>query len=388
MDKQVALREVLAGLQDAALDHNLWPRAAGLIDEACGLVGHGLVVGEGLGEDVTVHFANFYFRGHRRQDLEREYFERYHPFDERLPRLRLRPHGQVAHVTDLYADQEELKSSLVYNEGLSLLGSQNGLMVRLDGLDGLRVVWALGDPAGPHGWDADQVTMIERLLGPISQFVRVRQTLAAAHALGSSLSGLLDNARIGVIHLDQWGRMIEANARARDILRCADGLFDRDGRLGAQLAADDARLQRLLSQALPPVGGQGTAGTVTVKRPSGQPKLVVHASPVEDRWMDFGARRVAALLLVVEPGTQARLDKDLVAEALGLSPAETEVAVMLSEGRTPRAIATLTGRQVRTVYDLTKHTYRKLGVSRRADLVRLLWQLSGIPGPSAEETRL
>ena len=181
MDKQVALTEVLAALQDAALDHNLWPRAAGLIDEACGLVGHALVVGEGLGEDVTIHFANFYFRGHRRQDLEREYFERYHPFDERLPRLQRLPHGQVVHVTDLYAPHE-LKTSLVYNEGQRLLGSQNGLMARLDGLDGLRVVWALGDPAGRDGWDSDQVTMIERLAGPIGQFVRVGQALAAAHA--------------------------------------------------------------------------------------------------------------------------------------------------------------------------------------------------------------
>ena len=379
MDKQVALTEVLAALQDAALDHNLWPRAAGLIDEACGLVGHALVVGEGLGEDVTIHFANFYFRGHRRQDLEREYFERYHPFDERLPRLRRLPHGRVVHVTDLYADQE-LKSSPVYNEGLPLLGSQNGLMVRMDGLHGLRVVWALGDPAGRDGWDSDQVTMIERLAGPIGQFVRVGQALAAAHAFRSSLSSLLDNTGIGVIHLDQRGRIVEANARARDLLRRADGLFDRHGCLGAQLPADNTRLQRLLSRVLPLMGGQGTAGTVTVGRSSGQPKLMLHASPVEDGWMDFG-RRVAALLLVVEPGTQARLDKDLVAEALGLTAAETEVAVMLSEGRTPRAIATLTGRRISTVYDLLKHTYRKLGVSRQADLVRLLWQFSGISGP-------
>ena len=90
---------------------------------------------------------------------------------------------------------------------------------------------------------------------------------------------------------------------------------------------------------------------------------------------------MAALLLVVEAGTQARLDQALVAEVYGLTAAETEVAVMLSEGRTPRAIATLTGRQVGTVYNLIKLAYRKLGVSRQADLVRLLCQLSDISGP-------
>ncbi|MDE0205038.1 MAG: helix-turn-helix transcriptional regulator [Candidatus Tectomicrobia bacterium] len=379
MNKQVALSRVMESLQEAALDHTLWPRTSALVDETCGLVGNGLVVGEGLGEHASVHFANFYFRGLRRQDLERQYFARYHPIDERVPRLRLLPDGQVVRSTDLYTDQE-LKTSLAYNEGQRLMRTQNGLIVRLDGPDGLRIVWSLGDPAMQVDWGSDQVTMIESLLSPIRQFVRVRQALAGAQALGSSLSGLLNNGRIGVIHLDRRGRMIEANARALAILRRADGLFDRGGHLGAWLPADNARLQRLLSRALPPLGGQGAAGTVTIGRLSGQRKLVLHANPVEDRWLDFGARRVAALLLVVEPGSQARLDRGLVAEAFGLTAAETEVAVMLSEGRTPRAIATLTGRRPGTVYNLIKLAYRKLGVSRQVDLARLLWQFSDVSG--------
>ena len=380
MDKRVALAGALAGLQDAALDPALWPRAAGLIDEACGLVGHALVVGEGFGEDARVHFASYYSRGQRRQDLEGEYFERYHPFDERLPRLRRLPDGQVVHNTDLYTARE-LKTSRVYNEAQRRMGTQNGLMVRLDGPSGLRIVWCLWDPTAPVGWEADQVAMIGQLVGPIRQFVRVRQALAGAQALGSSLSEVLDNTHVGVIHLDGRGRMIEANARALDILRRGDGLFDRDGCLGAWLPADDARLQRLLSRALPTSGGQGAGGTVTVGRCSGQSRLVLHANPVEDRWLDFSARRVAALLLVVEPGGRGRLDRDLVAEALGLTAAECEVAVMLSEGRTPRAIAALTGRRIGTVYNLVKLAYRKLGVSRQADLVRLLWPLSDLSAP-------
>ena len=379
MSKQDAMERVLEGLQDAALDPTLWPRTAALIDQACGLTGHTLIVGEGFGDDAAVHFANCYIGGHRRQDLEREYLELYHPFDERLPRLRLLPDAQVVRGADLFTDQE-LKTSLVYNEGLRRGSSQNGLIIRLNGPDGLRVVWGPSDPAGPGGWDSDRVAKIERLLSPIRQFLRVRQAVAAAQALGSSLIELLDNTRIGVIHLDGWGRLIEANARALDLLRRSDGLYDRGGYLSAWRPADNDRLQELLSRALPSMGGRGVAGTVTVGRPSGQTKLVLHANPVEDRWLFFGARRVAAVVLVVEPGVQAEIDKDLVAEAFGLTAAETEVAVMLSEGKTPQAIATLTGRRIGTVYNLTSQAYRKLGVSRRTDLVRLLWELSDVSG--------
>ena len=380
MNPSDAFDRVMASLHDAAFDDAEWPATSALIDEACGTTGNGLMVGEGFDEAVKIFFARFYFRGQRRQDLEHEYFTTYHPMDERLPRVRRLPDSQISRARDLYTDHE-LKTSVTYNEWLPRAGAQNSLNVRMGVPDGSRIVWTTADPTEAGGWGSAQIEMIERLLPHIRQFVRLRQELAIAQAQGSSLSGLLDNSRIGVIHLDQRGRMIEANARARDLLRLADGLFDHDGYLGAWLPADNARLQRLLSRAVPPLGGQGTAGSLTVGRPSGQPRLVLHANPVVDRWLDFGAWPVAALLLVVEPGAQARLDPDLVAEAYGLTAAETEVAVMLSEGRTPRAIATLTGRRVGTVYNLIKLAYRKLGVSRQADLVRLLWQLSDIFGP-------
>ena len=380
MNPSDAFDRVVASLHDAAFDDAEWPATSALIDEACGMIGNGLMVGEGFDDAVRIFFARFYFRGQRRQDLEHEYFTVYHPVDERLPRVRQLPDSQILPARDLFTDQE-LKTSETYNEWLPHAGALNSLNVRLGVPDGSRIVWTTADPIAADGWGSAQIEMIERLLPHIRQFVRVRQELAVAQAQGSSLSGLLDNARIGVIHLDRRGRMIETNARARDLLRRADSLFDRDGYLGAWLPADNDRLQTLLSRALPPLDGQGSAGSMTIGRRSGQPRLVLHANPVSEQRLDFGARRVAAFIVVVEPGSQARVDQDLVAEAFRLTAAETEVAVMLSEGRTPRAIADLTDRQIGTVYNLIKLAYRKLGVSRQADLVRLLFQLSDISEP-------
>ncbi len=76
------------------------------------------------------------------------------------------------------------------------------------------------------------------LLPHLRQFARVQQTLAKAEALGASVTGLLDTHRIGVIHLDRHGRIVEANDRARAILRHGDGLSDRGGLLYARVPAD------------------------------------------------------------------------------------------------------------------------------------------------------
>ena len=366
---------ILTLLHEAMLDDAHWPATSALIDAACGMTGNKLIVAEGFGSDVRILSARFYCRGERRQDLERTYFEVYHPCDERLPRLRQLPDSRVAHVTELYTD-EELKTSATYNEWMRHSGAQNGLNVRLDGPNDSRIVWALADPVEAGGWHAAQLEMIHRLLPHIRQFVQIRRAVAGAEALGGSLSELLDNTRVGVIHLDWRGRIIEANDRARDTLRQGDGLFDEDGFLHARLQSDNARLETLLGQALPTFSGQAASGSMTVRRPAGLPRLAVHLSPVPARQMDFGLRPVAALVLAVDPGSRPRIDSDLVAAALELTPSESQVATLLAEGKTVRDIAVATRRQANTVYWFLKQVYDKHGISRQAELVRLVLSLS------------
>ena len=64
--------------------------------------------------------------------------------------------------------------------------------------------------------------------------------------------------------------------------------------------------------------------------------------------------------------------------ALGLTAAQSEVAVMLAQGRTPKEIAVAAERRENTGYRLLKQIYGKVGVSRQADLVRLVLSLAGL----------
>ena len=370
---------ILLSLHDAMLDDGHWPATSALIDEACGMTGNELVVGEGLGSEAKILFAGFYQRGERRQDLERAYFDNYYPWDERLPRLRQLPDGRLVHVTELYS-AAELKTSRTYNEGMRRSGAQNSLNVRLDGPDGSRIVWALADPVGTDGWQSAQTRMIERLLPHIRQYVQVRRAMTAAEELGASLTGLLNTSRIGVIHLDRRGRILEANSRARRLLRKGDGLFDQDGFLRTRRPADNARLERLLGRALPVFGGRvpGSA-SMTVRRPPGLPRLAVHITPVGARQADLGGRRIAVLVLVVDPANRPRVDAGLVAEALDLTPSESRVAALLAAGSSVRDIAAATGRTEGSTYWYVGQLHRKLGTSRQADLVRLVLSLAEFP---------
>ena len=114
---------------------------------------------------------------------------------------------------------------------------------------------------------------------------------------------------------------METHTRALRLLRQGDGLFDRDGFLYARLSSNDARLQALVGRALPAFeGGPPRRGSMTVRRSPGLPRLVVHVAPLPVPELDFGACRVAALVLVVGPAGHPRVSAARVTQTLGLTP--------------------------------------------------------------------
>ena len=376
MSERDAFDRILASVHDATLDETRWPATSALIDEACGLTGNGLMVGEGPKDDVRALFVGLYARGQRREDQEREYLDTYHAIDERVPRFRQLPARRLVHITDLYT-AEELKTSPTYNEILRRAGMQDSLNVQLPGLDGSHIGWGLNDPVDSEGWGASRITMIQRLLPHIQQFVRVRQVLAGAGALGASLADLLATTGLGIIQLDGRGRIAAANDRALDLLRTGDGLCDKGGGLCAGVPADDAVLQGLLTRALPPGGVQGAGGSMTVRRAANPVPLVVHLMPIGRPETAVCTWPAAAVVVVVDPARRPRLDPALVAAGLGLTRMESRVAVLLTEGKSLREVAAATGRKDTTIRWHLRQIFAKRGIARQADLVRLVLSLAG-----------
>ena len=190
------------------------------------------------------------------------------------------------------------------------------------------------------------------------------------------MTALLDNPRIGVLELDRRGRILAANDRAHTLLRHGDGLVDRKGMLRARAPADQLRLDRLVGDALPTSGAVAVSGSMVLRRSAVVPPFVVHVKPVGVPHPDHGARHVAALVLIVEPGRQHRLNPDLVATTLDLTPAETQVAIWLAEGQRVRDMAKATGHTDAAIYWHLQRIYQKHSISRQADLVRLVLSLA------------
>ena len=375
MSEQAAFERVVASLYDAMLDDTRWPATSALIDEACDLTGNALMVGEGPQDDIRVTFVGLYYRGQRRPDLEREYLDVYHPINEAIPRLRQLPDGHLVPIKDLYT-AEERTTSRAYNEALRRGQYQQGVNVRLAGPGGSPMTWSLADPVASAGWGSSQIALVRRLTPHIRQFIRVRQALVRAQAGDTTVTALLETPRIGVVHLDRRGRILAVNDRALSLLRQGEWLSDEEGVLQAREPDDQYRLARLVAEALPTSGAVPVSGSMRLGRVSGLPPFVVHVKPMGVPQPDYGARHVAALVLIVEPGRHPRLDPDVVARTLGLTLAESQVAAWLADGQNVRDIARATGLTEGAIYWHLKQIYQKLPISRQVDLVRLVLSIA------------
>ena len=93
-------------------------------------------------------------------------------------------------------------------------------------------------------------------------------------------------------------------------------------------------------------------------------------------------RKILEMRRKARQPSQPRIDPEFVAERLGLSPAQSRVAIALSAGKTVSGIAKETGRTSNTVRWLLRQINRKLDISTQTQLVRLVLLLPR--GPAAK----
>ena len=175
------------------------------------------------------------------------------------------------------------------------------------------------------------------------------------------------------------GRIVAANDRARTLLREGDRLRDERGFLRIRVPSEHAELSRLLQSALPPFGTCGAAGSMMFGRAASRGPLVLHVNPVRRRQRHTQTRRVAALVLILDPAAPPSIDPALVELVLGLTPTESRLAVALAAGQRVQEVALSTGRTEQTVRWHMKRIFRKQGVARQVDLVRRVLRLGACP---------
>lgn len=197
----------------------------------------------------------------------------------------------------------------------------------------------------------------------------VRLQNAIDHPGTELLRGSLDMMRTAAMLIDGAGRVCAWTRPAEDVL--SGGLLCiADGQLQAVHGGFDALLQRAVGAAI----ASQPVLMPDLWVPDASPPLLVEVNPLPLRPWSFGFAP-AAIITFRSPLRGDMLDGGILAQALGLTRAEGDVAAMVAMGQNRQAIAAARCTSVQTVTAQMRSIFQKCGVRREAELVAIALQI-------------
>ena len=216
------------------------------------------------------------------------------------------------------------------------------------------------------------VELFDLLKPHLSRAASLADQLGTLRSFARFSSAMFEASPNGLFALDAGGAILFANSRGEAHIRTADGLRSEGGKLSAFLPAECAALDRLVREASADMAG---GGWTRVSRPSGGPPYAVFVAPLNVQDDELLAESIKVLVIVHDTGEHRRADAAMLGAVYGLTEAEARLASALSAGHSIESAAAKLGVQVTTARSQLKSVFRKVGVNRQQDLIRLLASL-------------
>lgn len=357
-------QELVGRIYDAAVEPALWCEAIEAIAGAAGCrsgIFYEHDTGTRRSRPLGFHRLD--------PDFMREYERHYSALDPWNRRVAGWPAGLAAPTYALIRD-EEFRRTEFYQDHLRHTGMFYGLGGMVVRSHGRFAVFGVQCAYRDGRFAPRTIRRVEGLMAHLARAYRMQAVLGRARRERETLKDVLHLVGQPVLIVEADGRLVFANRAAEDLLDRSDALMLDGGRLQSAHREDRRRLERALR--FDPGGGAPPA-TVALRR-RGAPRatpLVLRAVPLQREAGIPGPGRIALLIESAAPGGAA----DRLAEAFQLSPAEARLWTELSEGRTLAQVAEVHAVSVNTLRVQLASLFRKVGVHRQAELVRVALQL-------------
>jgi DNA-binding CsgD family transcriptional regulator/PAS domain-containing protein len=283
------------------------------------------------------------------------------------------PPDKVVALEDIVPD-EELMASDYYQHYLQPIG-----LFRIIGVDtlepgGMQARLRVSRRRSEPRFSREERSLLERITPHLRRAIQVYAMLNRATSERDIYAGAVDQLSVATIILDEQGRLLNNNALAGAILEEADGLALRDQHL--QIQGRD--LNRELQQALSTVIRAQQDGATSVVRALRVPRsgeradlgLVIRPAPQSERGK--GQSIPCAAIFISDPDLKESASQQILGELFGLTPAEANLAILLARGLSLAEASETQHVSQHTARAQLKSVFAKTGVSRQAELVRLV----------------
>jgi DNA-binding CsgD family transcriptional regulator len=360
-----ALSELIGSIYDCVLDPELWERTlAGITDElGCqnaqlhlnDLRSNRFLISKIVGYEIPENAAEHLPEAHARLG---EFFAAHPSLDEPFVALRHLPPG--------YADTSPYFQEIIRPMGLVDM-MQYCIMWTPERFAGLG--FARNELQGPF---TDRELEIGGLLLPhIRRAVTISNVLDARTIEKSRMTEALDALQCGVVLTDEGGAILYANRSADEMLRNGGAIRHAGGVLSAKAGLAAKEISAAIKLAARDEAQMGKTGlAVRLTEPDEVPRFA-HVLPMNGSDLRTRIRPAAAAAVFI--GTpDGKYDGSALAAAFGLTPAETQVLASLLAGRTREETAAHLGITLATAKTHLINIFAKTGVSRQAELIRLV----------------
>jgi DNA-binding CsgD family transcriptional regulator len=312
-------------------------------------------------------------------DLTRSYLIRHSRSSPWAKMRQVMPVGQVVSV-DAYVPASQLIRTEFYHDILRpqrILHCGAACLAR----DAERFVGFSIFRAAEAGPTEDQELRLLSVLAPhIKRATQINERLGTIVAFERAKTSALDLAEQGIILLDAHAGVLFVNRAAESILALRDGLTITAGTLRAATPADTRRLNVMIAETVR--GSSG--GTLRAARPSLAEPFLLLVAPARagPPWPVDAVP--AAVIFVTDPDRPPRPEMRRLAELFGLTATEAKAALALAGGSGVPQTAAALKLSTNTVHTHMRRIFRKLGVHRQAELVRVLMR-AGMVAPGRRD---
>jgi DNA-binding CsgD family transcriptional regulator/PAS domain-containing protein len=187
-------------------------------------------------------------------------------------------------------------------------------------------------------------------------------------------AGAVNQLSVASIILDEQGRLLTTNAVGRALLDQGEGLSLRDGCLHIEGRDINKELQQALATIIRAQmrGETSVVRALRVPRPAGRADLGLVIRPVPTSQWSEGQSSPSAAVFISDPDLQESTSGQILGELFELTPAEANLATLLARGLSLAQVSSAQAISQHTARAQLKSIFAKTGVSRQAELVRLV----------------
>jgi len=225
---------------------------------------------------------------------------------------------------------------------------------------------------GPYGDGEKQ--LLQDTLPHLSRATELHRAFRSLSERFGAVLGVLDKFLVGLVILDNRGRIVVANDSARQA--CDNTRNLKLAAVGTILATDEDT-NRLLQQFIASTGatangnGKSDGGQLAIARRNGRLPLLLDVMPIRDDGLPDGDNVRGSAVFIIDPDQSKVLSIDGLSKIFGLTLAEQQVSASVVNGMTIDQVAEERGTSSGTVRTQIKTIFSKTGVNSQSALVRL-----------------